>query len=116
MDAGFETALNISLFTESNWWGNSLALPGEEVGSSFTEALRQPLTNQARLDIIEAARASLKWLTDTGVALSVTVEATIPAAGELAMSIKIAQPDRIPQTFRYGINWQNQKIIMQEAA
>lgn len=116
MDQGFETAVNMSLFTEQGWWGNALAAPGDEIGSSFTDALRQPLTNQARLDIIEAAKTSLKWLTASGIALSITVSATIPGIGEMALYIEIKEPEKAPHVFRYNINWQAQKIKMTEAA
>lgn len=116
MDQGFETAVNMSLFTESGWWGNSLASPGEELGSAFIDALRQPLTNQARLDIIESTKTALKWLTSSGIALYVSVSATIPATGEMALYIEIKEPEKAPHVFRYNINWQAQKIKMTEAA
>lgn len=116
MDTGLETAIHISLFTESGWWGNAVTSTENEIGSDFIEKLRQPLTNQARLDIIETANRALKWLTETGIALSVTVQAKIPETGSLALYIEIQQPEKKPQEFRYTINWQNQRITMQEAA
>lgn len=116
MDGGLETAVNISLFTESGWWGNSIIGTGHEVGSDFEEAIRQPLTNKARLDIIEAARAALQWMLDTGIAESIDYTATIPAVGRLDFAIRIKQPEKTPENFRYNVNWANQEIIMKEAA
>lgn len=116
MDQGLETAVTISLMSEGMWWGNSLAAEGEDVGSGFLESLRQPLTNQARLDVIEAAKASLAWLVDTGIATSVEVDGEIPSIGRLYLSITINQPVKSPATFRYTINWQAQRIHLQEAA
>lgn len=116
MDQGFETAVNISLFTETGWWGNSLANPGEEIGSDFINQLSQPLTNQARLNIIEAAKNALAWITSSGIAFSVTVNATIPEVGQLALYIEIKESEEVKHIFRYNINWQAQKIKMTEAA
>ena len=116
MDGGMETAVNISLFTEIGWWGNSIIGVGNEVGSDFEDALRQPLSNQARLNVIESARNALQWLLDTGIAETVDFTATIPAVGRLDFNIQIKQPEKTPETFRYNVNWANQKIIMTEAA
>jgi len=116
MDDGLETAVNISLFSQSDYWGNALADDGEDVGSTFSDALSVPLSNQARLDVIEAARSALSWLTSTGIASAVEVSATIPSAGRLDLGIIIRQPEKAPAAFRYTVNWQSQKIIMQEAA
>jgi phage gp46-like protein len=116
MDDGLTTAVNISLFSQGDWWGNALADDGEEVGSTFLDSLAAPLTNQARLDVIESAKRALAWMTDTGIAGSVDVQATIPAIGRLDLSITIRQPERAPTVFRYTVNWQNQRVILQEAA
>lgn len=116
MDDGLETAVNISLFSEGSWWANALAADGEEIGSAFFAALAAPLTNQARLDIIEAARDALAWMTESGIAQAVEITATIPAVGRLDLSITIRQPERAPTVFRYTVNWQNQRVLLQEAA
>lgn len=116
MDGGLETAVNISLFTESGWWGNSIIGTDNEVGSEFEASLRRPLTNQSRLSIIEAGRNALQWMLDTGIAEAVEFTATIPAVGRLDFVIKITQPEKTPVDFRYNVNWANQKIIMTEAA
>lgn len=115
MEGGLSTAVHISLFTESDWWGNALARKGEAIGSGFVDAMRAPLTNAARLDIEEAARQALAWLTETGIAKSIEVSATIPAVGELALYLTIAQPDKAPSRFRYSVNWQNQHVAMEAA-
>ena len=115
MDAGLETAVHISLFTETGWWGNALARPGEEIGSTLETAFAAPLTNQARLDVIERARAALAWLTETGVAKSVEVDATIPSLGELALTVTVTEPDKAPALFRYSISWRSQRIHMEAA-
>lgn len=116
MDEGLETAVNLSLFSDGDWWGSSLGTADEAIGSGFLAALRAPLSNQARLDVIEAARTALAWLVSSGIAASVEISATIPAVGRLDLSILIRQPSKAPATFRYTVNWQSQRIAMQEAA
>lgn len=116
MDGGLQTAVNISLFTDIGWWGNSIIGTGNEVGSTFADALRKPLTNQSRLEIIEAAKDALSWLLSTGIAETIDISASIPSVGRLDMGIRIQQPEKAPELFRYNVNWANQKIIMTEAA
>jgi len=116
MDEGLETAVNISLFSEGEYWGNAAAPEAEAVGSGFLASLRVPLSNQARLDVIEAARASLAWLVSSGIATSVEPTATIPSVGRLDLAILIRQPEKAPATFRYTVNWQSQYIAMKEGA
>jgi len=116
MDDGMETAVNISLFSQGDWWGNALAEDGEQIGSTFLDSLRAPLTNQARLNVIESVRSALSWLTDTGIASSIDVQATIPGLNRLDISLTIRQPEKAPTIFRYTVNWQNQRVLLQEAA
>lgn len=115
MDGGLSTAVHISLFTATGWWGNALALDYEDVGSTLEAVLAAPLTNQTRLDVEAAARSALAWLTDTGIASSVEVAASIPSIGQLTLAITIREPAKAPQLFRYGINWQTQRITMEAA-
>ena len=116
MDDGMETAVNISLFSQGDWWGNALAEDGEQIGSTFLDSLRAPLTNQARLNVIESVRSALSWLTDTGISSSIDVQATIPGLNRLDISLTIRQPEKAPTIFRYTVNWQNQRVLLQEAA
>jgi phage gp46-like protein len=115
MDGGLSTAVHISLFTDSGWWGNGISREGEDIGSDFEASLRSPLTNQARLDVEEAARQALRWLTDSGIAEAVEVSATIPAVNMLALAVRITEPAKAPTLFRYAVNWQNQHITMEAA-
>jgi len=116
MDDGLETAVNISLFSEPDYWGNALSSSDEEIGSTLLSIFRSTLTNQARIDIIEATRTALAWMVSSGIATSIEPTATIPSMGRLDLYIVIRQPEKAPATFRYTVNWKNQEIAMQEAA
>lgn len=106
MDQGLYTAVGISLFTEPGWWGNRVVPAAQSIGADV-ETLRQgKLTNSVRLNIIEAAKAALKWLTDDGIAQSVTVDAEIPSAGRLNILVTIQEPSADQtRTLRYAVNW-----------
>lgn len=104
MDEGLENAVFISLFSSSNWWGNSVSSKSEKMESIFETVLTRTLTNQTRLDAEEFARAALSWMTSDGVADKITVTATIPSVGFLGLVIKIEQPSKT-STIKYSINW-----------
>jgi len=112
MDQGLETAVYLSLFSGPGWWGNLASALDEQVGSTLEDMLSRTLTNQTRLDAEEAARQALAWMTRSGVASKITVAATLPALGWLALQITIEQPGTDPQVLRYQINWAAQAARM----
>ena len=112
MDQGLETAAYISLFSGPAWWGNLAGTLDERAESELEDLLSQTLTNQTRLDAEEYARRALVWMTRSVIAARVTVEATLPALGWLALTVTITQPGTDPQVLRYQINWAAQRARM----
>lgn len=110
MDAGLWTAVYLSLFSGA-WWGNAIATQAGQFVASLEELMRTD-SNQTRLDVEEAARTALRWLLDEGIAVSVEVQATIPAAGYIALAVTIAEPAAEPTVLRYKINWAGQRAAM----
>jgi phage gp46-like protein len=112
MEQGLFTAVYISLETEPGWWGNSLASPEEQIGSGCPAVERGPLTNKARLDYEEAARQALAWMIFSGLAKTVTVEAAIIGINALGVVVTIEEPDETPLTYKYRVNWQEQRAAL----
>jgi phage gp46-like protein len=111
---GLETAAYLSLFGGNEddpaeadatlqWWGNLLDPEPERAYRSETQFLVRSLpaipANLRRIE--QAAARDLKWMSDTGLAQSVTVEATIPALNRVALELVIitATGQRIELTF-----------------
>lgn len=105
MDAGLGTAVYLSLYTSRGWWADP------DLGSDLESLEARPLTNQTRLDVIEAARLALVWLVDEGIASAVDVSAEIIAPSVLALIVRVTEPTGTATAFRYRINW----LAMQEA-
>lgn len=102
MSEGLETAAYLSLFggneddpggedTSLQWWGNLLETESERQYRSETQRLLQSLpaipANLRRFE--QAAGRDLKWMVETGLAQSVTAEATIPGVNRVALRIVI---------------------------
>ena len=110
MDAGLWTAVYLSLFSGA-WWGNAIATQAGQFTASVEELMRVD-SNRTRLDVEEAARAALRWLTDEGIASAVEVQATIPATGRIDLVVTIMEPAAEPEVLRYKINWAGQRAAM----
>ena len=102
MSEGLETAVYLSLFggneddpaeadTALQWWGNLLETEPERAYRSETQYLVRSLPaiplNLRRIE--QAAARDLQWILDTGVAQSVTIEATIPAVNRVRLGVVI---------------------------
>ena len=102
MSEGLETAAYLSLFggneddpadTDSSlqWWGNLLDVEPERRYRSETQFLVRSLPavpfHLRRIE--QAAARDLQWMIDAGVAQSVSIEATIPAVGRVALAVEI---------------------------
>lgn len=112
LTGGLDTAVYLSLFTPP-WWGNSISSQAERYTSTIPELYGQPLTNQTRLSVIAAARDSLQWLLDEGIAGEIEIEAEIPKAGNLYVSVTIHETGREAETtLAYGVNWDEQEAIL----
>ncbi len=100
MSEGLETAAYLSLFggneddpagtdTAQQWWGNLLDVETET--QFLVQALPAIPFNLRRIE--QAAARDLQWMLDAGVAVSVTVEATIPAVDRVLLALVIITPD-----------------------
>jgi len=102
MSEGLETSAYLSLFggneddpaatdTAQQWWGNLLEDEPERAYRSETQFLVASLPavpfNLRRIE--QAAARDLQWMIDTGVAQSVTVEATIPNVNRVLIGLVI---------------------------
>lgn len=106
--SGLETAVYLSLFTGS-YWGNAIAPAEERYDSELEDLFARPLTNATRLAVINEYSRLLTWMTDTGVAASVTVDAEIARVGVLHIVVRITEPGGDVEEFAYQLNWQAQE-------
>ena len=113
---GLDNTVYLSLFMP-DFWGNSISEDDEKYDAEIPRIMsEQTLTNQTRLDIIEAGKNSLKWMIDKGIASAIDVRAEIPEIGTLYLAVTITEPEQDdPSTFAYGLNWDAQEITIQEA-
>jgi len=113
MDGGLSTAVLISLWSLSGWWGNQIMDQDQAFGCELETAMSGTLTVQAMLDAEEAARKALAWLVEQGIAARVTVEGSIPRADVLVLTITIAEPAGGAASLRYSLNWRNQSARLE---
>ncbi|MFW6312270.1 MAG: phage GP46 family protein [Spirochaetota bacterium] len=106
MEQGLFSAVYMSLFTESGWWGNRVLAEEERIGCRIEELRSRTLTNSTRLDFIAEARNALAWMVDQGIAGRVDVDAAIVAPGMIGVIVTIHQPgSETPQSVRFGLSW-----------
>ena len=88
------------------WWGDVLLDdPGDRIGSWLWRLNRRKAEPSALVDAKQYAEQCLKWLTDDGIARSVTVIATWDAMHRLQLDIDVAQPGGVLK-FRLAEMWQ----------
>lgn len=128
-DSGLETAVLISLFSDSRavedmipaidrdgdlrgYWGDVRpAVPGDETGSLLWVIKRAKQLSKTLTDAREYAQRSLKWLVEDGVAESVTVNTSYPDRGWMLLEVIIYRPQSAnPVTFRYAYAWASQLL------
>ena len=109
MDQGLQNAALISLFTSEGWWGNDLTEnPNQQIGSDLEKTAKQAITVSAIRRIQAAAERALKWMVDTGLALSAIARVNNPRSGWLDLGVGIKPPSKdavILATTRHGANW-----------
>lgn len=114
MSSGLENAAYLSLIPEPDWWGN-LVKPDEEldIGSRHFIALTKTAKLMTSIlgDVEEAISADLAWMTEQGVAKSVTPSASIQSPGWVAVEIAILEPDDSTTTVRWALNWDYMKEL-----
>lgn len=124
-DAGLETAVVISLFTDNRagdddelpaaetdrrgWWGNGHERAGDEIGSKLWLLRREKQMPEVVRRAEEYAREALRWMVEDKVAGRVQVFGSIPRDGWLYLDIRIWRPDGTMLNFKYDYNWQEQK-------
>lgn len=126
-DAGLETAVSLSLFTDRRaedgdvlpafetdrrgWWADDVAaVEGDRFGSRLWMLARAPATQDTLARAEEYAREALRWLVDDQVAERVEATAVVPRAGILGLLIAIYRPGRAdPVRYRYDNVWAAQE-------
>ncbi len=113
---GLDNAVYLSLFMP-DYWGNDISDDDQKYDSEIPRIMaEQTLTNQTRLDIIEAAKNALAWMLDIGIASAIDARAEIPEIGRVNLAVTITEPEQDdPSTFAYSLNWDAQEIIIQES-
>jgi len=126
-DLGLETAIAISLFsdqritlqeipdgevTRKGWWGDMFpTAEGDKIGSKLWIYRRRKRTNETRLAIIQAAKDSLAWLIEDGVAKSVVVNGEFfgeNALGQIGLTIDIERSNG--PAAKYSVIWDSQGV------
>lgn len=126
-DAGLETAVIISLFTDRRasetdelpatetdrrgWWGNTLQSPDddEEIGSKLWLLRREKEMPVVLIRAREYATDALKWLVRDKVASRVDVNVSIARPGWLFLNPVIHRPSSRIVEYRFDYNWQSQE-------
>ena len=111
MTGGLDNAVYLSLFT-AGYWGNAISEQAERYGSIIPGIMAEGmLSNQTRLDVIEAAQSSLQWMIDEGIAERVEARAEIANRSTLYLAVTIYEPGRAtPRQIAYGLNWDAQEV------
>ena len=127
-DAGLETAIVISLFTDrraegeelpsgetrlKGWWGDSVAeAEGDRIGSKLWLLYREKHLSEVAKRAKEYTEDALRWLTETKAARKVEVETELLPNGMLAIGARILRPGANEATaYRFNYNWQMQEAV-----
>ena len=119
MDAGWENAVLISLFTRKlpgkpGFYGNIFAKnDSQKIGSYFEYELNQPVTLNQLNKIRDAGEKALQWMIDDGYASRITLRPTVPASDRMEILIIIeplGQDLKILLLKKNGLNWVAQKL------
>ena len=106
MTSSFRTAVYLSLFGGSDWWGNVDETTPARQYNATTQTLLEALPPASRnlLRIEEAAKADLAWFISEGAASSVEASASIPAVNQVKLVISI-RADGQESDFEFIENW-----------
>lgn len=125
-DEGLETAVIISLFTDSRvtdddkkeisesitnrggWWGNELT--NDNIGCKAWLLTRSKLTNETMNKFQEYFTASLQWMVTDLIITSAVV--TVYREGDgMNLLVQLKKPNNKDIDYRYFYNWQNQILM-----
>lgn len=125
-DAGMETAVLLSLFTDRRaepddvppsgdptdrrgWWADQFAdVEGDRIGSRRWLLDRAKFTNDTAIALKEYDTEALKWMVDDSVASSIditTALVTMGASRRINETIVINRPHGAPLTFKFAHVW-----------
>lgn len=107
MDQGLENQALISLFTASDWPGNFLLGPDQQIGSDFEEIIQGPITLSSLAELEKTAIEAL----DAPIFGEVQVTATNPVSWQIIVNAIIKPPTGNKQSLlliNNGQNWINQ--------
>jgi len=114
MDRGIENSVLLSLFTASDWVGNTLVeKPTQKFGGKFLNAVKQPITATALTDIRNAVLSDLNWMIETGLAEDIDVQVTNPQSTKLKVLLVVKPPKSDLEVFlltNNGLLWVSQSI------
>lgn len=131
-DAGLETAVLVSLFTDrrakeddvlpdSNnldrrgWWGDlgSPKVEGDQIGSRLWLLGREKTLESVLTKAKKYAEESLNWMIEDGVVKSIEVEVERQGPiglDRLALLVRVFRPDGTVLPFKYEIQWVEQEL------
>lgn len=126
-DAGLETAVLVSLFSDARatedmiptidrdgdlrgYWGDVRGTaPGDSTGSLLWTIRRAKQLSRTLADAKGYAEAALRWMVEDQVASSVVVNASYPQLGWMLLEVLIYRPQSSnPVVFRYNYQWSSQ--------
>lgn len=124
-DAGFETAMLISLFSDARltldeinqahlndndlrgYWAD--ALSGENTGSKLRLLSRSKVTPKLLDQIISYAKEAWQWMIDEGAVKEFKINAQREEDNSITISVQVYRPNAIESsTFKFSLNWSAQ--------
>lgn len=125
-DNGLENAVLISLYTDAyvksedlpqsvtknrGWWGDSISdNGGDRIGSTMWTFDRVGKINvETRNGVVDAAKKSLEWLIEDGIASRVFVSGSVIENERIELSIEIYRPEGDNNFFQFIWNGQELK-------
>lgn len=126
-DAGLESAILISLFTDRRaeqsdqlpdasddlrgWWADSFAeVAGDRIGSRLWLLHREKEQPSVITRAQEYAREALQWMIVDRVLERIDITAEVVRRGVLGLLVVPYRPDKRSVEFRYELNWQAQAL------
>lgn len=121
-DAGLETAVIISLFTDRRaedddalpgakddrrgWWADAFHdVAGDKIGSRLWLLARAKQMPSVLVRAQEYAQEALAWLIEDGIARAVNVTAEVVRSGVLGLTVEIVRSAAPPAKFRFETFW-----------
>lgn len=124
-DAGLETAVTISLFTDKRvtdeelpqgqvdkrgFWGDMFPeVDRDQIGSRLWTLEREKRTEEVLRKYEDYSQEALKWMLEDGVASAITAEAVYNEFKHLILTIVITKPNG--RDFKFIALWDEQKVI-----